>query len=74
MAVLMHKRIPSLSFCLNILMARNKNKFRALVYLGIAIVNVIGTWYLLHIWGIIGGGAAVVIAAVIIIAVVLKKK
>ncbi len=42
------------SFCLNILMARNKNKFRALVYLGIAIVNVIGTWCLLHIWGIIG--------------------
>lgn len=42
------------SFCLNVLMARNKNKFRALVYLGIAILNVIGTWYLLHIWGIIG--------------------
>ena len=42
------------SFCLNILMARNKNKFRAMVYLGIALINVVGTWYLLHTWGIIG--------------------
>lgn len=42
------------SFCLNILIAKNKNKFRAIVYLIIAILNVIGTWYLLKIWGIIG--------------------
>lgn len=42
------------SFCLNILIARNKNKFRALLYLFLAIINVIGSWFLLQDFGIIG--------------------
>lgn len=42
------------SFCLNILIAQNKNKFRAIVYLIIAVMNVIGTWFLLQIYGILG--------------------
>lgn len=42
------------SFCLNIMIAQNKNKFRAIVYLIIAVINVIGTWFLLHFYGIIG--------------------
>lgn len=42
------------SFCLNILIAKNKNKFRALVYLGIAIMNAVGTYLLIRVWGIIG--------------------
>lgn len=42
------------SFCLNILIAKNENKFRALLYLFIAIINVIGSWFLLQVWGIIG--------------------
>lgn len=42
------------SFCLNILIALNKNKFRAIVYLIIAVLNVIGTWLLLQLYGILG--------------------
>lgn len=42
------------SICLSVVVAQNKHKFRALVYLGIAVANVIGTWYLMHVWGIIG--------------------
>lgn len=42
------------SFCLNVLMARNKNKFRALLYLGLAIFNAVGTWFILPICGVIG--------------------
>lgn len=54
-AIMIPNMVPLVqSFCLNILMAKNKNKFRALVYLGIAILNVIGTWYLLRLWGIVG--------------------
>ena len=53
------------SICLSALMAKNKHKFRALVYLGIAIANVVGTWFLMRTWGIVGAalmtGAAVVL-------------
>lgn len=53
------------SVCLNVITAQNKHKFRSLVYLGIAIANVIGTWFLMRIWGVIGAalmtGAALVI-------------
>lgn len=47
--------IPLLqSFYLNILIAKNKNKFRALTYLFIASINVVGTWILINRIGIIG--------------------
>lgn len=53
------------SVCLSIIVAKNKHKFRSLVYLGIASINVIGTWWLLKVWGIIGAalvtGSAVVL-------------
>lgn len=42
------------SVCLSIITAQNKHRFRSLVYLGIAVINVIGTWLLLNKMGIIG--------------------
>jgi len=42
------------SACLNIIIAQNKHRFRSLVYLGIAILNVIGTWFMMKCMGIIG--------------------
>jgi len=39
---------------LNVAMAEFKHKFRSLVYLSIAIINVIGTFLILPYWGIIG--------------------
>ena len=38
------------SVCLSIIVAKNKHRFRSLVYLGIAVVNVIGTWYMMQYW------------------------
>ena len=47
--------IPLLqSFCLNIVIARNENRFRAKIYLLIAIINAIGTWLVLPYLGIKG--------------------
>lgn len=51
--------------CLSIIIAQNKHKFRSLVYLGIAIVNVIGTWLLMQVMGIIGAALMTGIALVI---------
>lgn len=42
------------SLCLNVVVAQNKHRFRSLVYLGIAILNVIGTWFLMQYMGVIG--------------------
>lgn len=42
------------SACLSIITAQNKHKFRSMVYLGIALLNVVGTWVLMQYWGIIG--------------------
>lgn len=53
------------SVCLSITIAKNKHKFRSLVYLGIAIVNVIGTWFAMHKWGIIGAAVVTGVALVI---------
>jgi O-antigen/teichoic acid export membrane protein len=53
------------SFCLNILIAKNKNKFRALAYLVIAILNVFGTWILLNTIGLIGAAIMTGISFVI---------
>lgn len=51
------------SFCLNIVIARNENKFRALTYLCIAILNVIATWYALKLFGVIGAAITTSIAS-----------
>lgn len=50
------------SVCLNIVVAQNKHRFRSLVYLGIAIANVIGTWILMQYMGIIGAALMTSIA------------
>ena len=50
---------------LNIIVAKNKHRFRSLVYLGIAIVNVIGTWFLLKYMGVIGAALMTGIARII---------
>lgn len=42
------------SVALNIVVAQNKHKFRSLVYLAVAILNVIGTWLCVNKYGIIG--------------------
>lgn len=53
------------SICLNVIVAQNKHKFRSLVYLGIAITNVIGTWFMMQIWGVIGAALMTGIAVVL---------
>lgn len=62
----------------NIIVAQNRHKFRSLVYLGIAILNVIGTWLLLKPMGIIGAalmsGVALFIGAGIIMNIYYWKK
>ena len=68
-AVLM--MIPNLiplvqSVCLAIIVAQNKHRFRSLVYLGIAIANVIGTWFLMQTeLGIIGAALMTGIALIV---------
>lgn len=42
------------SICSSIIVAQNKHKFRSIVYLIIALINVIGTWFLMKKFGIIG--------------------
>jgi len=53
------------SICLNIIVAQNKHKFRSLVYLGIAIVNVIGTWIMMHAMGVVGAALVTGIAVIL---------
>lgn len=54
------------SVCLSIIVAQNKHRFRSIVYLGIAIANVIGTWFLMHTkLGIIGAALMTGVALVI---------
>jgi O-antigen/teichoic acid export membrane protein len=53
------------SVCLNVIVAKNKHKFRSLVYLGIAIANVIGTWFLMQLWGVIGAALMTGLALII---------
>ena len=42
------------SMCLSIITAKNQHQFRSIVYLIIAIMNVIGTWILLQKYGVVG--------------------
>ena len=54
------------SVCLSIIVAQNKHRFRSIVYLGIAILNVIGTWYLMHTpLGIVGAALMTGVALII---------
>lgn len=53
------------SVCLSIIVAENKHRFRSIVYLGIAISNVIGTWFLMQVMGVIGAALMTGISLVI---------
>lgn len=53
------------SVCLSIVIAKNKHKFRSIVYLFIAILNVVGTWFLMQVMGIVGAALMTGIALVI---------
>ena len=46
--------VLSQSVCLAIVVAKKQHRFRSLVYLLIAILNVIGTWFVLPFWGVKG--------------------
>ena len=45
------------SVALNIIVAQNRHRFRALVFLSVALVNVVGTMIAVNYWGIIGAAA-----------------
>lgn len=51
--------------CLNVVVAQNKHQFRSIVYLMIAIINVIGTWFLMQIMGVIGAALMTGIALIL---------
>ncbi len=54
------------SVCLSVIIAQNKHRFRSIVYLGIAVMNVIGTWLLMQTsLGIIGAALMTGIALMI---------
>lgn len=54
------------SVCMTVIVAQNKHKFRSLLYLGIAIANVFGTWFLMHTsLGVVGAALMTMIAGVI---------
>ena len=53
------------SVCLSIIVARNEHRFRSLVYLVIAILNVAGTWLIIPYMGIIGAALISGIAMVL---------
>jgi O-antigen/teichoic acid export membrane protein len=58
--------IPAIqSTCLSIITAQNKHQFRSLVYLLIAIINVVLTWYVLRPWGIVGAAAMTSVAVLL---------
>lgn len=58
--------IPILqSVFLNIVVAENRHRFRAMMYLAIAILNVIGTWIFMKFIGIIGAALMTGIASLI---------
>ncbi len=55
----------SQSVYLSITVAKNKHQFRSIVYLFIAILNVIGTWLLMKPFGVIGAALMTGIATII---------
>ncbi len=50
---------------LNIIVAKNKHRFRSIVYLGIAIANVVGTWLLLKTMGVVGAALMTGVARIV---------
>lgn len=66
------------SICLSVIVAQNKHRFRSLVYLGIAVLNVAGTWLLLKSFGIVGAafmtGLALVFGQGVVMNIYYHKK
>ena len=50
------------SIALATITAQNKHRFRAVVYVVIAVVNVISTWLVLPYWGIVGAAVCTMVA------------
>lgn len=55
----------SQSVCLSITVARNMHQFRSVVYFVIAVLNVIGTWFMMQIWGVAGAALMTGIATIL---------
>lgn len=53
------------NIAMNIIIAQNKHRFRSLVYLGIAVINVIGTLFCVNYFGIIGAALVSGLAGVL---------
>lgn len=53
------------SVCLSVIVAKNKHRFRSIVYLGIAVLNVVGTWILLPYMGIVGAALMTGVALIL---------
>lgn len=53
------------SVCLSVVVAKNQHRFRSIVYLCIAILNVAGTWVLMQTMGIVGAALMTGIALII---------
>jgi O-antigen/teichoic acid export membrane protein len=53
------------NIALNIIQAKNKHGFRSVVYAVIALLNIVATYFLAKIWGVLGAAAATCCAYVI---------
>ncbi len=53
------------SACLSTVIAQNKHRFRSIVYLFIAIVNIIGTWFMMKVMGIVGAALVTGLAVIL---------
>lgn len=66
------------SVFLSVLVAKNMHRFRSLLYLFIALINIVGTWLLLNTMGIIGAalmtGCALLLGQGLIMNIYYKKK
>ena len=66
------------SVFLSVTVAKNMHRFRSLLYLFIALINIVGTWLLLNSMGIIGAalmtGAALLLGQGLIMNIYYKKK
>ena len=53
------------SACLSTIVAQNKHRFRSIVYLFIAIANIIGTWFMMKVMGIVGAALVTGLAVIL---------
>lgn len=53
------------SVALSVIQAKNKHQFRSIIYLVIAVINVIGTYALVHSYGIVGAALMTGLASIV---------